>query len=59
MNTVDGHAESPSQSQKGAYLQGVPRLALEGQHIVHHIAVSYLDAIARESRFLARSQTHR
>lgn len=43
---------------KGAYLQGVPGLALKGEHIVHHVPVSYLDAIARENRFLARSQTH-
>ena len=43
---------------RGAYLQGVPGLALEGEHIVHHVPVSYLDAIARENRLLARSQTH-
>lgn len=59
MNNIDSHVEPHSQSQKDAYLQGVPRLTLEGQDIVHHVSVSYLDAVARESRFLARSQAHR
>lgn len=43
---------------KGAYLQGVPRLALEREHIIHHVPVSYLDTIAGENRLLACSQTH-
>lgn len=56
----DHHAESiiKNFNNKMKYLQRVPRLALEGQHVIHHVSVSSFDAIAGKGWLLASSKTH-
>lgn len=47
---------NPEHREEG-YLQGVPGLALEGEHVVHHVPISDFDAVAGEGWFLACSET--
>lgn len=47
-----------SSNKKTKYLQRVPRLALKGQHIIHHVSVSCFDAVAGKGWLLASSKTY-
>lgn len=54
------HAESiiKNFNNQMKYLQCVPRLALEGQHIIHHVSVSSFDAVTGKGWLLASRETH-
>ena len=56
----DHHAESiiKNFNNRRKYLQRVPRLALEGQHIIHHVSVSSFDAVTGKGWLLASRETH-
>lgn len=43
---------------EGTYLEGVSRLTLEGDHIVHQVALTDLHPVTGHGRFRTAAQAH-
>lgn len=43
---------------KGRYLEGVSRLTLERDHVIHQVALASLHPITRHGRFWTTAQAH-